>query len=102
MGVCYLLNLPGRAIYHTGDTDFVPEKKTLGDVDIALLPIGGTYTMDIQEAVHAAISINPRVVIPIHHLKADPIKLKDNVEVKSDVKVINLQIGEIYQLFNKR
>jgi L-ascorbate metabolism protein UlaG (beta-lactamase superfamily) len=58
--------------------------------------------MHIQEAVQAAIPINPGVVIPSHHLKVDPRKLPDNVEAKSDVKVLNLQIGEIYQLFNKR
>jgi len=101
-GVGYLLNLSGNTIYHAGDTDFIPEMKTLGDVQVALLPIGGTYTMDIQEAVQAAISINPRVVIPIHHLKADPQEFKAKVEAKSDVKVQTLQIGEIYRFFNKK
>jgi L-ascorbate metabolism protein UlaG (beta-lactamase superfamily) len=102
IGVGYLLHLPDNTIYHAGDTDFIPEMNTLEHVDVALLPIGGTYTMDIQEAVQAAITINPKIVIPIHHLKADPREFKNKVESKSDVKVLNLQIGEIYQLFNKR
>ena len=102
IGIGYLLHLSGCTIYHAGDTDFIPEMKTLGNIDVALLPIGGTYTMDIQEAVDAAISIHPKIVIPIHHLKANPREFKNIVESKSDIKVKNLQIGEIYQLFNDK
>jgi L-ascorbate metabolism protein UlaG (beta-lactamase superfamily) len=54
--------------------------------------------MDIQEAVEAAIAIKPKIVIPMHHLKADPQEFKDEVEAKSDIKVVPLKIGEIYRL----
>ena len=54
--------------------------------------------MDIQEAVEAAISIKPNVVIPMHHLKADPQEFKKKVEAKSDIKVVPLKIGEVYRL----
>jgi len=40
---------------------------SLGSIDIALLPIGGTYTMDEQEAAEAVKVIQPKVVIPIHY-----------------------------------
>jgi len=43
--------------------------KELSDIDVALLPIGGTFTMDIQEAVETAIAIKPKVVIPMQILK---------------------------------
>ena len=96
--VGYLITLKGKTIYHAGDTDFIPEMKELSDIDVALLPIGGTFTMDIQEAVEAAIAIKPKVVIPMHNFKADPQEFKDIVEARSDIKVVPLKIGEVYHL----
>lgn len=63
--VGYVLELPGGAYYHAGDTDHVPE---LDDVkaDVAFLPIGGTYTMDAEEAAGLARSIDPRMAVPMH------------------------------------
>ena len=90
--------MKGKTIYHAGDTDFIPEMKELSDIDVALLPIGGTFTMDIQEAVEAAIAIKPEVVIHMHNFKADPQEFKDKVEVRSDIKVVPLKIGEVYHL----
>ena len=65
-GVGYILEIQGTRIYHAGDTDFIPEMEKF-KVDIALLPIGGTYTMDVEEAVKAIKALNPRLVIPIHY-----------------------------------
>jgi L-ascorbate metabolism protein UlaG (beta-lactamase superfamily) len=50
----------------------------LGAVDVALLPIGGTYTMNISEAVQATLTIKPKAIIPMHHLKAQPRNSKIN------------------------
>ncbi len=99
-GVGYLLNTEGKRIYHAGDTDFIPEMRELEDVDVALIPIGGKFTMDIRDAVKAIIAINPKVAIPMHmhHLKADPYEFRTSVETKSDIKVVPLQIGEVYRL----
>jgi len=69
-----------------------------GGVEVALLPTGGTFTMDIQEAVDAAIAIQPKVVIPMDYLKADPQEFKEKVEARSDITALPLQIGEVYQL----
>ncbi len=54
--------------------------------------------MDIQEAVDAAIAIQPKVAIPMHYLKADPQEFKEKVEARSGIKVVALRIGEVYQL----
>ena len=97
-GVGYLITVDGRTIYHAGDTDFIHEMKQLGPVNTALLPIGGTYTMDLNDAVKAAISIKPTAVIPIHHLKANPQKFQKMLEVQSGLTARILQIGESYQL----
>jgi len=83
----FLLEIAGKTIYHAGDTDFIPEMKLLGKVDVAMLPIGGKFTMDINEAVEATIAINPKFVIPMHYLKNDPEIFKEKIEVKSKVKL---------------
>ncbi len=97
-GVGYLITLEAKTIYHAGDTDFIPEMRALGAVDAALLPIGGTFTMDMPEATRAAISIKPKIVIPMHRFKANPQEFKNKVEAKSNIKVVPLQIGEVYHL----
>lgn len=63
--VGYIVHFGGRSIYHAGDTDFIPEMKRI-KADIALLPIGGKYTMDATEAAKAANAMKPKVVIPMH------------------------------------
>jgi L-ascorbate metabolism protein UlaG (beta-lactamase superfamily) len=52
-------------VYHAGDTDFIPEMKDL-NVDVALLPIGGTFTMTPEAAVEAAEAVNAKIAVPIH------------------------------------
>jgi L-ascorbate metabolism protein UlaG (beta-lactamase superfamily) len=63
--VGYVVQVGGRRIYHAGDTDMIPE---MADIrcDVALLPVGGTYTMDAEEAAQALARIKPQVAIPIH------------------------------------
>jgi len=62
----YVIEIAGKLIYHGGDTDLIPEMDDL-NVDIALLPIGGTYTMDGREAAFAAERVGAKVVIPMHY-----------------------------------
>jgi len=64
--VGFIIEVGGKRIYHSGDTDFIPEMEKI-KVDVALLPIGGTYTMSAEEAVKAAKAINPKVAIPMHY-----------------------------------
>ena len=61
----FIITVEGVRIYHAGDTDFIPEMKTI-KADIALLPVSGTYVMTAEEAVEAALTINPAVAVPMH------------------------------------
>jgi L-ascorbate metabolism protein UlaG (beta-lactamase superfamily) len=63
--VGYVITVKGMRIYHTGDSDFIPEMKGLAP-DVALLPVSGTYVMTAEEAVEAAAAIRPKVAIPMH------------------------------------
>jgi len=63
--VGYLLSTSGKRIYHAGDTDAISEMKKLS-VDVALLPVGGAYTMTAEEAAKIANEFKPAVVVPMH------------------------------------
>ena len=65
--VGFVFRLGGQTVFHAGDTDRVPEMSQLGEIDVALLPIGGTYTMAEAEAAEAVRMMRPRVVIPMHY-----------------------------------
>ena len=97
-GVGYLIIAEGEIIYHAGDTDFIPEMRQLGHVDVALLPSGGTYTMDNPEAAEAAVAIDPKIVTPMHRWDTNPEEFTKKVEANSNIKVIVLQQGEEYQV----
>jgi L-ascorbate metabolism protein UlaG (beta-lactamase superfamily) len=64
--VGYILTLNGKRIYHSGDTDLIPEMADI-HVDIALLPVSGTYVMTAVEAAEAANTIKPGLAIPMHY-----------------------------------
>lgn len=64
--VGYIITINNKKIYHAGDTDLIPEMNNL-NVDIALLPIGGEYTMNVQQAAEAVSKIKTKVVIPMHY-----------------------------------
>ena len=72
-GVGYIIKFNGTIIYHAGDTDFIPEMQKLtgyqqpGKEFVALLPIGGRFTMTVEEAVEAAKMIKPSLAIPMHY-----------------------------------
>ncbi len=67
--VGYIFNLNDKKIYHAGDTDFIEDMRRLKslNLDIAMLPIGGTYTMDVNEAAQAANTICAKITIPMHY-----------------------------------
>ncbi|MCD6413749.1 MAG: MBL fold metallo-hydrolase [Elusimicrobia bacterium] len=64
--VGYVIEMDGRRIYHAGDTDFIEEMKNLKNIDIALLPVSGTFVMTSEEAAAAAKTINPKIAVPMH------------------------------------
>lgn len=62
----FIVTVEGVRIYHAGDTDYIPEMKNF-KTDIALLPVSGTYVMTAEEAVQAALDIQPKIAIPMHY-----------------------------------
>ncbi|MCX8197741.1 MAG: MBL fold metallo-hydrolase [Candidatus Micrarchaeota archaeon] len=83
-GVGYIVKFKTASVYIAGDTDFIPEMRNC-KCDIALVPIGGTYTMDAKEAALAVAAIKPKLAIPIHfnylaETKADPEEFRSEVE----------------------
>jgi L-ascorbate metabolism protein UlaG (beta-lactamase superfamily) len=62
----FVVMLEGKKLYYAGDTDFTPEMAALTDIEVALLPVGGRFTMDAEEAAEAANVFRPRVAIPYH------------------------------------
>jgi len=72
----YVFKIEGKTLYHAGDTALNSEMKTIGELyepDVAMLPIGGTYTMDIEAAVTASEWLGVSAVIPMHYNTFDKI-----------------------------
>ncbi len=65
--VGYIIDIMGTKIYHAGDTDFIEEMKKLKGLSAALIPMGGTYVMDVNEAIQAGKSIGSESVVPMHY-----------------------------------
>jgi len=92
-GVGYVAAVAGKRIYHAGDTDLIPEMKNITNIDVALLPIGGTYTMDVEQAAQAANLIKPKIVIPMHYntfdmIRANPKDFEKLVDKTIEVKIL--------------
>jgi L-ascorbate metabolism protein UlaG (beta-lactamase superfamily) len=64
--VGYVVELDGRSVYHTGDTDNIPEMSEI-DVDVALIPVSGTYVMTVDEALEACSRLKAKTVVPMHY-----------------------------------
>ncbi|MHA2351337.1 MAG: MBL fold metallo-hydrolase [Candidatus Thorarchaeota archaeon] len=93
-GVGYVLTVENKTIYFAGDTDVIPEMEELGQVDVALLPCGDTYTMDNADAGEAIKIINPKTVIPMHTWDKSVDEFKKIVESETDTKFVFLKEGE--------
>ena len=88
----FIVEIEGIKIYHAGDADFIPEMKDF-EVDIALLPVSGTYVMTADQAVKAALAINPKLAIPMHYGAIvgevqDAVNFEKALEGKVDVMVL--------------
>lgn len=79
----YVIKTDGVTIYHSGDTDKIPEMERLtgygkkGSNFVALLPVSGTYVMDADEAAEVAALISPTLAIPMHYGAGIVGELKD-------------------------
>jgi L-ascorbate metabolism protein UlaG (beta-lactamase superfamily) len=96
-----VINIGGKTVYHLGDTCLFGDLKLIAErtpVDIALVPIGGHYTMDRHDAVIAADLIGASTAIPMHYntfppIEADAEAFKADVESKTSSKVVVLDPG---------
>jgi L-ascorbate metabolism protein UlaG (beta-lactamase superfamily) len=101
-----VINIGGITLYHLGDTCLFGDMKLIAErtpVDVALVPIGGHYTMDRHDAVAAVDLIAPKTVIPMHYDTFPPIEtdaeaFKSDVESKTSSQVVILQPGETHSV----
>jgi L-ascorbate metabolism protein UlaG (beta-lactamase superfamily) len=98
----FVIEIGGLTVYHAGDTCLFGDMKLIAErnpVDIALLPIGGHYTMDRHDAVVAAEFVGAKTVIPMHYDTFPPIEtdagaFKSDVESQTSAQVVLLKPGE--------
>ena len=88
----FIVTLGGERVYHTGDADFIPEMKNF-QVDIALLPVSGTYVMTANEAIEAAKALKPKIAIPMHYgaivgTEADAQRFAELLKGTVDVRIL--------------
>jgi len=92
----------GKTIYHAGDTGLTKEMEFIGKqfaIDVALLPIGGRFTMDADAAVKAVKLLKPKVVVPMHYntfpmIAADAGFFKKRIEKETKTNAVLLSLGE--------
>jgi L-ascorbate metabolism protein UlaG (beta-lactamase superfamily) len=90
-GIGFVVAMDGTRVYYAGDTDFIPEMKSI-KCDIALLPVSGTYVMTAEEAAEAAQTLNAKIAVPMHYgaivgSDADAQKFKSLV-TNSEVQIV--------------
>lgn len=91
-----------KSVYHAGDTGLTKDMELLRGVDVAILPIGGNFVMDVEDALKAVEMIKPKVVIPMHYntwdiISADEEKFKKGSK-QLGVKCIILKPGESVEI----
>jgi len=92
----------GKVVYHAGDTCVFGDMKLIGELykpDVALLPIGGFFTMDPKQAAMATGLINPKIAIPMHYgtwppIEQDPKEFEKLAKKSSKAKIVILKPGE--------
>jgi L-ascorbate metabolism protein UlaG (beta-lactamase superfamily) len=97
-----IITIGGQTIYHAGDTCLFGDMKLIGErhpIDIAMVPIGGHYTMDRHDAVAAVEFIGAATVIPMHYDTFPPIEtdagaFKADVEAQTSSRVVVLAPGD--------
>jgi L-ascorbate metabolism protein UlaG (beta-lactamase superfamily) len=92
----YLINLGGKTVYISGDTEDIPEMRALRNIDLAFVCMNLPYTMDINQAASAVIEFRPAIVYPYHYRGKDGLsdveafkKLVDAGGQKTEVRLRN-------------
>jgi L-ascorbate metabolism protein UlaG (beta-lactamase superfamily) len=85
----YVLNLGGKRIYVSGDTEGTPEMLALKNIDVAFLCMNLPYTMDVKAAAKAVKAFKPKVVYPYHSRGQDTATFKKLVGDAAEVRLRN-------------
>ena len=101
----YVFDIDGTTVYHAGDTALMPDFTMIGELYnpyYAILPVGGYYTMDIEDAAIAARMLFSPEIIPMHYntfpnIKADIQKFVDLIEEQGQ-KCLPLKVNEYVEL----
>jgi len=102
LNTIYVIDIEGMRICHLGDqgTKLTNDQiEALGDVDILFIPIGGTFTLDADEALNVIGQVEPRVIIPMHY-QINGLKIKELEKVDKFAKEIgckkeNMNVGKV-------
>ncbi len=65
--VGFIVNIKGKLVYHTGDSDVIPEMKGLKGLDVMFIPVSGEFVMNAEEAANLVNLIKPKTAIPMHY-----------------------------------
>ncbi len=108
IGTCagLVISIGGTTVYHAGDTCLFGDMKLIGErnpIDIALLPIGGHYTMDRHDAVVAAQLLGAPLVIPMHYdtfppIETDAAAFGSDLGSETSAAAVVLQPGEVHSV----
>ncbi|MEK7534901.1 MAG: MBL fold metallo-hydrolase [Patescibacteria group bacterium] len=100
-GVGFVVEIPiegskNLRFYHAGDTDLVPEMEEVKKIDVAFLPISGTFVMTLDEAIKATELIEPDLAIPMHYGKilgsvAEANRFQNLLHDKTNVAVLSTE-----------
>ncbi len=94
----FVIKLDGKTIYHAGDTFVFGDMALIGElygpIDVALLPIGGYFTMGPKEAAKAVELLKPKIAVPMHYntfppIRQDPEQFRKLVGSRADVRILN-------------
>jgi len=105
----YIINFFDKTYYHAGDTCLFGDMMIIAEstpIDIALLPIGGRFTMGVVDAITAVNLLKPKIVIPMHygtfdvHLK-DPTEFKERAGSETEAKCVVMEPGTFYEVPEK-
>jgi len=83
--VGYLINIDNETSYIVGDSDYIEEMNNI-KCDNLFIPIGGVYTMNVEEAITAIKKINPKIVYPTHYGPIIPNSSKNGIILQEELK----------------
>lgn len=90
----YVLDFDDTKIYIAGDTEDIPEMANLKNITLAFLPVNQPYTMTVDQAEHAALTIHPKILIPYHYSDTPIDQLKEKLDKEKagiDVEIYPMQ-----------